>query len=107
MCGNKNFQKLAREVAPDIARCMGAGDDPKNIVENAIEFGCTKVQLFKPYYSKEMIEKAHANGIRCNIFWSDSPDEAVRFLELGADTILSNDYYIVADAVRKYKNENK
>lgn len=107
MCGNKNFQKLAREVAPDIARCMGAGDDPKNIVENAIEFGCTKVQLFKPYYSKEMIDKAHANGIKCNIFWSDSPDEAVRFLELGADTILSNDYYIVADAVRKHKNENK
>lgn len=107
MCGNKNFQKLARKVAPDISRCMGAGDDPQNIVKNAIELGCDKVQLFKPYYSKEMIDMAHENGIRCNIFWSDSPDEALKMLELGADTILSNDYYIVANAVRRFKNENQ
>ena len=63
--------------------------------------GCKKVQFFKPFYSKELIDKAHANGIKCNMFWSDDPDEAVKFIEMGIDTILTNDYNIVANAVKK------
>ena len=103
MCGNKKFMRLAKEIAPDIARCMGAGNEPLNIVENAIEFGCKKVQMFKPHFNKEMIDKAHANGIRCNAFWSDYGPEAVKFLEMGIDTILTNDYLTVANAVKEYK----
>ncbi len=103
MCGNKNFMRLAREVAPDIARCMGAGEDAWNIVENAIEYDCKKVQLFKPYFNKEMIDKAHANGIICNVFWADEPDEAVEFVKMGIDTVLTNDYLAIANAINKYK----
>lgn len=103
MCGNKNFMRLAREVAPDIARCIGAGEDAWNIVENAIEYDCKKVQLFKPYCNKEMIDKAHANGIICNVLWADEPDEAVEFVKMGIDTVLTNDYLAIANAINKYK----
>ena len=47
-----------------------------------------------------MIDKAHANGIICNVFWSDDPEEAKQFLNMGIDTILTNDYNLVAQAVK-------
>jgi glycerophosphoryl diester phosphodiesterase len=74
---------------------------PFEIVERAIELGCEKVQLFKPYFNKEMIDKAHANGIICNIFWADAPAEAKELLELGMDTILTNDYNLVSKILKK------
>lgn len=90
-----------KKYAPDIPICVGHQDSrPWSIVDRAIEFGCQKVQLFKPYYSLEMIEKAHAHGIRCNIFWSDDPEEARRFIDMGVDTILTNDFNIVNQVVK-------
>ena len=65
------------------------------IVDRAIEWKCCKVQLFKPYFDQEMIDKAHANGIRCNVFWSDDPAEAAKFFDMGVDTILTNDYLAI------------
>ena len=45
MCGNDKVLKMARELAPDICRCQGAGDRPWDIVERAVENGCQKVQF--------------------------------------------------------------
>ena len=41
------------------------------------------------------------NGIRCNMFWSDDPVEAVEMLKSGIDCILTNDYLAVKVAVEK------
>ena len=101
MCGNNHFLALAQELYPDIRRCCGAGNQPWEIVERAIEYGCCKVQLFKPYFNQQMIDKAHAHGIRCNVFYADDPQEAMRYLEMGVDTILTNDYLQIANAIRK------
>lgn len=89
--------KTFQAYAPDIPICVGH-DFNRNwaIVDRAIELGAQKVQLFKPYYNQEMIDKAHAHGIICNIFWSDDPEEARRFLDMGIDTILTNEYQIVS-----------
>ena len=95
MSGDDAVQRMAAAEAPDIPRCQGAGSDRWAIVERAIENGCTKVQLFKPDFDQAMIDRAKAAGIRVNIFWSDDPEEARRFLEMGADTILSNEYLLV------------
>jgi phosphoenolpyruvate-protein kinase (PTS system EI component) len=57
------------------------------IVDRAISLGCHKVQLFKPHFNQEMIDKAHAHGITCNIFWSDDPEEAKAFLAMGIDEL--------------------
>ena len=43
-----------------------------------------------------MIDRAHANGIFCNVFWSDDPTEAAKFFDMGIDTILTNNYLTVA-----------
>jgi glycerophosphoryl diester phosphodiesterase len=92
--------RLQREY-PDIARCCGAGDGKWTIVDRAIRYGCKKLQLFKPYLNQEMIDKAHANGIICNVFYADTPEEAERYLDMGIDVILTNDYNRIAQVVNK------
>lgn len=93
--------RMFKEYAPDINICVGH-DFNRNwaIVDRAIELGAQKVQFFKPYFNKEMIDKAHAHGIVCNIFWADDPEEASRYLEMGIDTILTNDYNLVSQILR-------
>ena len=93
-------EQLAR-LAPGIPRCMGNAGNNKthpDIVDNAIAHKCQMVQLFKPYFTQELIDRAHAAGLRVNVFWSDEPDEARKFLDMGIDTILVNDYLKVANA---------
>ncbi len=92
------------EVAPEICRCVGwngVTDKPLEIVERAIRLGCEKVQLFKPYFDQSSVDLARANNIRCNVFFADDPGEAVRYLEMGIDTILTNDFLQVSNAVKR------
>lgn len=100
MCGHDGVLAALQEMAPDIARCVGAGDDPWGMVERALRYGCKKIQLFKPHFDQAMIDKAHANGIICNVFWSDDPQEAKQFLDMGIDTILTNDYNLVSQITK-------
>lgn len=91
-----------KKYAPNIAVCVGhLQDRPWEIVDRAIELGCEKVQLFKPYFNREMIDKAHKNGIKCNVFWSDEPEETAELLDMGIDTILTNDYNLISQCVKK------
>jgi glycerophosphoryl diester phosphodiesterase/predicted amidohydrolase len=88
-------------AAPEVGLCVGhLGSRPWEIVERAIELGARKVQLFKPYFNQEMINKAHQNGILCNVFWSDDPQEALKFLDMGIDCILTNDYWNISNILR-------
>ena len=101
MTGNDTVLGQLREIAPDICRCCGGGNAPWEIVERAMRYGCRKVQLFKPYFDQAMIDKAHANGTICNVFWSDEESEAQRFVEMGIDTILTNDYHAISRCIRR------
>ncbi len=69
---------------------------PWDIDERAISLGAEKVQFFKPFVNREMIERAHANGIICNIFFADDVTEAREYLEMGIDTVLTNDCNIIS-----------
>ena len=106
MTGNDNLLDMCRRLHPDIRRCCGAGwinGEPSPawaIVERAIQYECCKVQLFKPYFNQSMIDKAHAHGIRCNVFYADDPAEAQQYLDMGIDCILTNDYLTVSGAIR-------
>ena len=110
MCGNTAVLHQLRELAPDIPRCAGADDDPKtDPVDKALATGATKIQLFKPHfevnggldYVRRTVERAHEHGIICNLFFADDPEEAIEYLNLGVDVILTNDYHRVAQVVNK------
>ena len=97
MISDDNVIKQFKSYAPDIPMCVGHVEDrPWAIVDRAIEMGCEKVQLFKPYLNQEMIDKAHANGIICNVFFVDENEEAKKYLDMGIDTILTNDYNLIS-----------
>ncbi len=102
MTASDQMIKRVREYAPDLMICVGwdRNQDPMSIVERAIALRAYKVQFFKPCISQEAIDKAHAHGILCNVFWADDPDEARRYLEMGADTILTNDFLSIYNAVQ-------
>jgi len=97
---DKLLSRLQREY-PEIARCCGGGDGLWEIVERAIKFGCKKLQLVKGYFNREMIDKAHENGIICNVFWSDDEKETEKYLDMGIDVILTNDYNRISQIVEK------
>ena len=102
MTTNDEIIKRVTEYAPDLKVCVGwdGNKDPMSIVDRAIALGAYKVQLFKPYFNQESIDKAHAHGILCNVFFADEPDEARRYFEMGIDTVLTNDYLPVYNAVK-------
>ena len=101
MSGNDTVQAQLARLAPDIPRCCGGGDAPWEIVSRAIALGCKRVQLYAPYFNREMIEKAHENGIICNVFYTDSPEEAEKLLDMGIDVILTNNFCAVSPTVQK------
>lgn len=105
MSGNDVFLKQVREKYPRIRLCVGAGDNPYGVVDRAIEIGAEKVQFLKPHFDQEMIDKAHANGVVCNVFWTDNEEEAKVFLKMGIDTILTNDYLKISNLAKQWTRE--
>ena len=94
--------------APDLRVCVGwdKNKDPLSMVRRAIALGAYKIQLFKPYFNQETVEMAHAHGILCNVFYADDPEEAKQYFAMGIDTVLTNDYLTVYNAVKdEYLNE--
>ena len=87
--------------APEIPVCVGHdAKRPWEIVERAIALKAQKVQLFKPYLNREMVEKAHAHGILCNVFFADDLEEAKSYLDMGVDTILTNSYLRISQLLK-------
>ena len=71
------------------------------MVNRAIALNAYKIQLYKPYFTEETVKKAHEHGILCNVFWSDNPEETKKFLEMGIDTILTNDYNLISQVLKR------
>ena len=71
-------------------------------MERAIRYGCKKLQFVKGYFNQEVIDKAHANDIVCNVFWSDDPQETREFLNMGIDVILTSDCHTIAQTVENH-----
>lgn len=103
MTHNDEVIRQVMEYAPDLKICVGwdGNKDPMSIVDRAIALGAYKVQLFKPHFNRESVEKAHAHGILCNVFWADDPEEASEYLKMGIDTVLTNDYLPVYNALKQ------
>ena len=80
--------------APDLKCCVGwdGNQDPMSMVKRAVALKAYKIQLFKPYFNEKTVEEALKNGILCNVFWADDPEEAILYRTMGIDCILTNDY---------------
>ncbi len=98
VAGTKDVLRTAIRMAPDITRDCIEGDSNYTIVEDALRYGCKKLQFIKLFLTQKMIDEAHKHGIVCNMFWADDPDEALAYHGLGIDTILTNNFLNVKRA---------
>ena len=54
-----------------------------------------------PDFNQGMLDKAHAHGVKCNGFYADDPELAAKYLNMGVDCILNNDYLAVKTALEE------
>lgn len=104
--GEEDVLRAACELAPELPRAALDGKLDFKLVDLAKKYHCQKVQLFRGHYTQEMIDAAKEAGIRCNLFWSDDPEEIPALLESGIDTILTNDYLRMAEKLKEYLSAN-
>ncbi len=95
--------KKVSEYAPDIKCCVGwdGNKDPMSMVDRAIKLGAYKIQLFKPYFNQETVDRAHENNILCNVFFADDIEEAKKYRKMGIDCILTNDYLAIKNGLEE------
>ena len=83
-----NAELLERVKAVMVnARLCLVGD-----IEEAVRLGAKKVQFSKETVSADLIEKAHAKGLICNLTYVEEVEEAEKYYRMGIDTILTRDY---------------
>ena len=100
MSTNTDALLRMRERLPAAGYCQGAGKGNDVMLETAIKYGFDKIQLVSWYpYNKEMVDRCHAHGIICNFCQADTPEKAREILDLGVDTILTNDYLTISTAL--------
>ena len=66
-------------------------------VEEAVRLGAKKVQFSLETVSNELIQKAHEQGLRCNLAYVDKVEEAKMYYQMGMDTILTRNYKVLAE----------
>ena len=71
------------------------------MIERAVKYKCKKIQLFKPHFDQKMVDDAHAAGLICNVFYADTVEEAKKYLDMGIDTVLTNNYAALDAEIRK------
>ena len=103
MTVSESLHRRLASKAPYLCRCMGNAPAYGDIIDRALRTGCRKVQLFKGYFDENTVKRAKENGLICNVFWSDDPDEAEKYLAMGVDTILTNEYAALRDAAANFK----
>jgi glycerophosphoryl diester phosphodiesterase len=106
MTTNDEMIKKVSEYAPDIKCCVGwdGNKDPMSMVDRAIKLGAYKIQLFKPYFNQETVDRAHENNILCNVFFADDIEEAKKYRKMGIDCILTNDYLAIKNGLEELDN---
>ena len=99
--GQADVLEAMLEIAPEIPRCADVGPEQGNLdlISNALRWQAAKLQFTKSSLSRELIDKAHEHGMRCNLFCCDDPQEAEKYLADGIDTILTHDFWQIAQVV--------
>ncbi len=82
--------QCALEYAPEVPRgCLVRQSDPSLSIDVAQRYGCHRIQ-FGRNVKPEHIQRAHQVGLVCNLFYSDDPEEGLRYVGNGMDVILTN-----------------
>jgi glycerophosphoryl diester phosphodiesterase len=90
VAGDEEVLRAAQQHAPDVARaCLAFQDQPDRMIASALAFGCRRVQFGRDVDDAQ-IRRARAEGLLCNLFWSNEPADAREYVRRGIDVILTD-----------------
>ncbi len=102
---NDEVLKFVKEKYPEINLCVRCNEEsPSETVDRAIAIGAKKAEIGKVYLNREIVVSAHANGIACNAFLVNNQEEIEEYIKMGTDTILTENYFKIAQTAEKFKN---
>ena len=90
VAASKEDIETVATVCPQIRLCNLSCQDSPEVAQMAAALGCQMNQFNSAYVTREMIGQAHQLGLRANVFYADEPEEMQKFIEWGADAILTN-----------------
>lgn len=89
--GSPSELEWMEKVAPEIPRtAIQLPKDTVEIYEMATKYHCTGVQFWLGMFDEALIEKMHAAGINCNLYYADTPEDYDKYFAMGIDTLLTN-----------------
>jgi glycerophosphoryl diester phosphodiesterase len=82
----------ARDAAPGVRRAFVFSDSPDRaaLLASAASLGLWALHPNRAYVTRELVDAAHAAGLRVNAWTVDDQDEIAHFATLGVDGIMSN-----------------
>ena len=82
----------AREAAPHVRRAFVFSDSPDRaaLIASAVAAGLWALHPNRAYVTRELVDAAHASGLRVNVWTVDERAEIAAFVALGVDGIMSN-----------------
>lgn len=104
--GHPDVLETAMKLAPDIKRCCIIDDKPYETIEKAVAFSCHRIQFNNRRISLDLIVWAHEKGIKRINAWTNDPIEALEFMKMGVDTILTDEYLRMKTALERNKQEH-
>lgn len=82
--------ETAKKMNTDINICNLSGQDSGNYVDFSKSLGSYILQPGRQIATRELVEKAHANGMEVNVFYADEEEDMLALVEMGVDGILTN-----------------
>jgi glycerophosphoryl diester phosphodiesterase len=82
----------ARDVGPEVRRAFVFSDSPDRdaLIASAVSAGLWALHPNRAYVTRELVDAAHAAGLRVNVWTVNDQDEIAACAALGVDGIMSN-----------------
>ena len=101
--GSPGELEWMQRVAPQIERtAIQLRKDTIGIYEMAKTYDCSRVQFWLGMFDKELIDKLHAEGISCNLYYADTHEDYAKYFGMGIDTLLTNRMDLAADYRKRF-----
>ena len=90
LAGEEKVLEAAQHLSTDMERaCLAGQNEPARQIDIALQYGCRRAQFGRQVGDHE-ISRARQAGLICNLYYSDTPQEAAEYFQRGIDVVLTN-----------------